>query len=131
MVMTAWDLVVDPVLTSPPMTAWIWEQGGPYFGVPVHNYAGWMLTTFTIYLIYRLYERRIPIRPPEQMSTWTAALPLLAYTAMLLANLLTGLQPALWVIGPFVMGLPVAAAAGGLFRWLHNRPVSQMDDSAA
>jgi putative membrane protein len=121
MVMTAWDLVVDPVLTGPPMTAWIWEQGGPYFGVPVHNFAGWMLTTFTIYLVYRLFERRIPIRSPERVSIWTVALPLVAYTAMLLANLLTGIQPALWVIGPFVMGLPVAAAASGLRRWALRR----------
>jgi putative membrane protein len=117
MVMTAWDLVVDPVLTSPPMAAWVWEQGGPYFGVPVHNFAGWMLTTFSVYLIYRLYERRVPIRPSGPVSVGIAVLPLVAYTAMLLANLLTRVQPALWVIGPFVMGLPVAAAASGLRRW--------------
>ena len=123
MVMTAWDLVVDPVLTGPPMAAWIWEEGGPYFGVPAHNFAGWMLTTFTIYLIYRLYERRAPIRPAGPMSVWTAALPLVAYTAMLLANLLTQVQPALWVVGPFVMGLPVAAAVGGLVRWAAVRRV--------
>jgi putative membrane protein len=25
------------------------EQGGPYFGVPLRNYFGWVLTTFVIY----------------------------------------------------------------------------------
>ena len=117
MVMTAWDLVVDPVLTSPPFVAWVWQQGGPYFGVPVQNFAGWMLTTFTVYLVYRLYERRVSIHTPSPVSVGSAVLPLLAYTAMLLANLLTRVQPALWVIGPFVMGLPVAAAANQIKRW--------------
>jgi putative membrane protein len=48
MAMTAWDTVMDP-----PMSAagnWIWEQGGAYFGVPFHNYFGWLFTTFVVYL---------------------------------------------------------------------------------
>ena len=57
-VMTAWDLVVDPILSGPAVKAWIWETGGPYFGIPVQNYFGWLLTTFTVYLAYRAVERR-------------------------------------------------------------------------
>ena len=34
-VMTAWDLVVDPILSGPSARAWIWENGGPYFGIPI------------------------------------------------------------------------------------------------
>jgi uncharacterized membrane protein len=40
MVMTAWDLSVDVILSGPHVRAWIWHDGGPYFGIPVQNYAG-------------------------------------------------------------------------------------------
>ena len=57
-VMTAWDLVVDPILSGPTVGAWVWERGGPYYGVPLQNFFGWIATTFTIYLVYRSVERR-------------------------------------------------------------------------
>ena len=37
-VMTAWDLVVDPILSGPSARAWIWDNGGPYFGIPIQNF---------------------------------------------------------------------------------------------
>jgi putative membrane protein len=117
MVMTAWDLVVDPILSGPNVRAWVWEEGGPYFGIPVQNYIGWMLTTFTVYLAYRFYERRQEGRnaPAGSTSTAVTAMPVLAYVAMLFSNLLSGGAPdALRVIGPFVMGLPALAALGRL-----------------
>jgi putative membrane protein len=58
LVMTAWDLVVDPILSGPTVGAWVWEGGGPYYGVPLRNFLGWIVTTFTIYLLYRSVERR-------------------------------------------------------------------------
>src|SRR5665811_1600689 len=58
LVMTAWDLVVDPILSGPTVGAWVWERGGPYYGVPVQNYLGWIVTTFTAYVLYRSVEQR-------------------------------------------------------------------------
>lgn len=113
MVMTAWDLSVDPLLSGPGMQAWVWHDGGPYFGVPVRNYAGWLLTTFTIYLLYRLYERRVAPRPLAGLSVWAAGLPLVAYAVMALTDMFRANQ-ALLVITPFTMGLPVLVAAGRL-----------------
>jgi putative membrane protein len=109
-VMTAWDLVVDPVLSGPNIQAWIWEQGGPYFGIPIQNYIGWMLTTFTVYLVYRLFERRVAPRPIGPLNTAVAAMPLIAYGAIMISNSLAGPE-GVRVIGPFVMGLPLIAAA--------------------
>jgi len=43
MVMTAWDTVMDPGMAR--SGAWTWEPGGAYFGVPLHNFAGWLATT--------------------------------------------------------------------------------------
>src|ERR1700761_1763952 len=48
MAITAWDVVMDPGMAR--AGNWTWENGGSYFGVPVQNYIGWVLTTLTIYL---------------------------------------------------------------------------------
>jgi uncharacterized membrane protein len=58
LVMTALDLVIDPVLSGPTVGAWVWERGGPYYGVPVQNSAGWMVTAFTVCYLYYSLERR-------------------------------------------------------------------------
>lgn len=114
LVMTAWDLSVDVILSGPAVQAWIWHDGGPYFGIPVQNFAGWVLTTFTIYMLYRLFERWVALRPLAPLTFATAALPLVAYAGMALSQMLLG-NPALQVIIPFTMGLPVLVAAGRLF----------------
>jgi hypothetical protein len=114
MVMSAWDLVMDPLLSGVVMQAWVWEQGGAYFGVPVRNFAGWLLTTFTVYLLYRLYERRVAPRPLGPISGDIAAMPLLGYGAMMISDMLVGGPRALQVIAPLAMGLPLLAAAGQL-----------------
>ena len=68
LVMTAWDLVVDPILSGPTVGAWVWERGGPYYGVPVQNYLGWIVTTFTAYVLYRSVERRWTLQPVGPLS---------------------------------------------------------------
>ena len=115
-VMTAWDVVVDPILSGPAFRAWIWEQGGPYFGVPLRNYAGWLVTTFVVYLLYRAWERgsAAPAGQLADRGSMAAWLPLVAYGAMLVSNLVSGGPPELAVIGPFVMGVPLLAAAARL-----------------
>jgi len=107
MVMTAWDLAVDPILSGIGM--WVWVDGGSYFGVPVQNFAGWMLTTFTIYLVYRLWERRVGLHPLGPATVSLAWMPLLAYGGQILR---TFRYPAMGLIACFAMGFPLLAAAG-------------------
>jgi putative membrane protein len=111
--MTAWDLVVDPYLSSPTEKAWIWEDGsGQYFGVPLHNFGGWLLTTFTIYFLFRLLsERKFQIVPSRQLTTSIMFLPLIGYGAMMVSNIIPGEPPELRIIGPIVMGVPLTIAA--------------------
>jgi putative membrane protein len=110
-VMTAWDLVIDPILSGPSVRAWIWETGGPYYGIPIHNYAGWLLTTFTVYLAYRAFEQRLAPAPLGPLTAGAAALPVATYGLMLVADLLSGVAPAgLAAIGFVVMGIPLTAA---------------------
>jgi uncharacterized membrane protein len=120
-VMTAWDLVVDPVLSGPAVQAWIWERGGAYFGIPIQNYVGWMVTTFTVYLLYRLFERSVSPRPVGLITASIAAMPLVAYGSLMIANSLAGGPAALQVIGPFVMGLPLLAASTQLWQYARRQ----------
>lgn len=50
LIMTAWDLVMDPVMVRG--KHWVWEVDGAYFGIPLQNFWGWWLTTFITFLVY-------------------------------------------------------------------------------
>lgn len=117
MVMSAWDLLIDPVLSGPDYRAWIWIDGGPYFGVPAQNYAGWILTTFTIYLCYRFYESRHPAAEQNEATTTIIAMPLVAYASVMISNSFGSNVEGLQVIGPFVMGIPLMIS---IFRLLKS-----------
>ena len=65
--MLAWDICMDPY-SSTISKNWIWEQGGAYFGVPVHNFIGWFVTVFIIFTIYLKYESRNPSVPSEEAT---------------------------------------------------------------
>jgi uncharacterized membrane protein len=54
-IMTAWDLAMDPLMVSG--GHWVWDQPGAYFGVPLQNYWGWWLTTFVIFLLFLLISK--------------------------------------------------------------------------
>jgi uncharacterized membrane protein len=104
--------VVDPLLSGPVFKAWIWEQGGPYFGVPTQNFIGWLLTTFTVYGVYRLYERRTAPRPMGPLSKSIVMMPLITYGALMISDTIAaGNVEPMPVIAAFVMGLPLVAAA--------------------
>jgi putative membrane protein len=41
------DFALDPV-TAGPLHYWRWLDGGPYFGIPWSNFAGWMVASVFI-----------------------------------------------------------------------------------
>jgi len=50
LVMTAWDLIMDPVMVAG--GHWVWDTNGVYFGIPLQNFSGWWLTIFTTFALY-------------------------------------------------------------------------------
>ena len=56
-VMVAWDFCLDPI-ASTINHAWIWKDGGGYFGVPFSNYLGWSFTVYVFFQLFALYQRR-------------------------------------------------------------------------
>jgi len=54
---TAWDAFLDPQMVGEGY--WTWPDGGAYRGIPLGNYAGWLLTSAGVML---LLERVLPPR---------------------------------------------------------------------
>lgn len=51
------DLIIDPVMVS--MGAWSWSSGGPYYGIPLWNYEGWIEIGAVTYVFYSIYLHKI------------------------------------------------------------------------
>ena len=54
----AWDLFLDPQMVK--WNLWVWEGSGLYFGIPLINFAGWIVAAALITLIAR------PVNLPER-----------------------------------------------------------------
>jgi putative membrane protein len=47
LLLTSWDLVLDPAMSR--LTQyWVWEEGGAYYGTPIANFGGWILTGIVV-----------------------------------------------------------------------------------
>jgi uncharacterized membrane protein len=111
MLMTAWDLAVDPQMVM--YGHWVWHVKGAFFGIPVQNFVGWLATTLTVYLAYRALEARWPPRPWGTASPAFDRLPLFVYGMLAIGYpigyTLLG-RPALAIVAFFAMGTPCLAA---------------------
>ncbi|MGD1066862.1 MAG: carotenoid biosynthesis protein [Vulcanimicrobiaceae bacterium] len=107
LIMSAWDSVMDPGMAA--AGNWVWEAGGPYFGVPLRNYAGWVLTTFLVYCVAGVLWRGGGRRAP-QVDAGFAALPVIIYAAYALAYVTPKHLPALQIVALFAMGTPALIA---------------------
>lgn len=95
MAMTAWDVAMDPVWAHIDR-AWVWRDGGGYFGVPFSNFGGWLLTTWGFYQVFALWLARQPRR--VRMAQWNR-LAVLMYGLVAAGNLLLAVPssvPAAW-----------------------------------
>ena len=63
LIMTAWDLALDPMMVS--IGHWVWDGAAstrPYFGVPLQNFFGWWLTTFITISLYLVISQFVKNR---------------------------------------------------------------------
>jgi putative membrane protein len=78
-VMTAWDFSMDPVWAGIDH-AWVWRDGGSFYGAPASNFLGWFLTTYVFYQLFALYIRNRSC-VPAPASHWRLAIVLYAVSA--------------------------------------------------
>lgn len=85
-IMLAWDLSMEADWSTVDK-AWIWRDGGVFFGVPVSNFLGWYLTAYIFYQTFALYcAKWQALRPKLPRSYWAAAI--LLYAVCAAGNLL-------------------------------------------
>ena len=53
-IMVAWDASMEAIWSTLDR-AWIWRDGGSWFGVPLSNFFGWYLTAYLFYLAFAWY----------------------------------------------------------------------------
>src|SRR3989454_3924333 len=82
-IMVPWDISLDPI-ASTINHAWIWTQGGGYFGVPISNFLGW---SFTVYIFFQLFAIYLRQRGSDDLSR---ALPITHYLQIILVYMSTG-----------------------------------------
>jgi putative membrane protein len=85
-IMLAWDLSMEAIWSTIDH-AWIWRDGGRFYGVPVSNFLGWFFTACLFYQAFALYCRRNSIAPaPASRGRWRAAI--VCYGVCAVGNLL-------------------------------------------
>jgi uncharacterized membrane protein len=105
--LTAWDLVLDPAMAHPglAMSFWIWHQSGPYFGMPVQNFAGWTATGALFMGLSRwLWRSELPVV--------SAGFPLTVYALNLAFAIVLSAAGNVWV--PIAVALAAASGAAAL-----------------
>jgi putative membrane protein len=132
-IMVSWDVAMDPY-QSTVSGDWIWHQGGPYFGIPLHNYAGWFGTVFAFMLVYFIFASRFEERTRRDLigtGTLFWSMPVIFYAIMAFgivvipviggvslpyaspgnySGTLDQLEGSMSLVATFVMGSPVVFA---------------------
>jgi uncharacterized membrane protein len=114
LVMTAWDLVMDPLMVAG--GRWVWDVKGAYFGIPLQNYWGWWLTTFITFTLFLLLRGTSPAKN-ESYSDWFDQLAVASYLIIGLSNIIFMTSSDMG--GPGLVGL-FAMLPWVLMSWNHD-----------
>jgi hypothetical protein len=100
--LTAWDVMLDPQMVAEGF--WVWEADGPWRGIPLSNYAGWLVSSAAVMV---MLDRLLPdpgrSRGLLALYTWWAVTEVIAFLVFF------G-DPLVGVVGAVAM-LPLAALA--------------------
>ena len=85
-IMVAWDASMEAIWSTIDH-AWIWLDGGRFYGVPISNFFGWYFTAFLFYQAFALYSGSNPLSTTAtSRSFWWSAI--VCYAVCALGNLL-------------------------------------------
>lgn len=85
--MVAWDLSFDPIFSTI-NHAWVWLEGGSYFGVPFRNFLGWLLTTFVFLQGFALYWKSQHLPSTNELPSSIQSLQAILFYALIAAGYL-------------------------------------------
>ncbi len=96
LLLVMFDLILDPAAVS--LNIWVWDVPGPYYGIPISNYAGWFLTGLVAAALLHVILMETPVR--------TVRLPAdLAISLLLIISFWTGFSFWTSLLVPAAIGL--------------------------
>ena len=98
--MTAWDLVMDPIMVAG--GHWVWDVKGAYHSIPLQNFWGWWLTVFTTFALYQLVSGKAPDNNPAKSDRLAVLSYLVTALGIVIVSLVSGAGE-LALIGFFAM----------------------------
>ena len=108
--LTVWDLVLDPAMAHESLRVqfWIWDEAGPYLGMPIKNFVGWSVTGLIFMPISRALWRR-----DIEVTSLSMRIPLAVYVANIAFAMVLSAAVGLWlpIFLAAVLGLLPAALA--------------------
>lgn len=108
--LTVWDLVLDPAMAHESLAVkfWIWDETGPYFGMPIKNFVGWSVTGLLFMALSRALWRR-----PVAAERVPVGFPLAVYAANVAFAMALSASVDLWlpIVLAAVFGLAPACLA--------------------
>jgi putative membrane protein len=112
--LTVWDLVLDPAMAHESLRVqfWVWEETGPYFGMPILNFVGWSLTGLLFMAISRLLWRG-----DVDGNAIPARFPLAVYAANMAFAMVLSAGVGLWLPIVLAGALGLLPAALTLSAW--------------
>jgi uncharacterized membrane protein len=127
--LTAWDLVLDPAMSQAPFPFWEFQEVGAFFGMPYRNLVGWVGTGMVFMGVGALLLRSVPIR----LSRAQLTMPLLVYLANFAFGAtitLTQLDTRFWI--PTGLGVLVGVIPAVLCWWMvPTQPLNEIENLAA
>jgi uncharacterized membrane protein len=123
--LTAWDLVLDPAMSQAPFPFWEFQEVGAFFGMPYRNLVGWVGTGMVFMGVGALLLRSVPIR----LSRAQLTMPLLVYLANFAFGAtitLTQLDMRFWI--PTGLGVLVGVIPAVLCWWMApTQPLNEIE----
>jgi uncharacterized membrane protein len=128
--LTVWDLVLDPAMAHEALSIqfWVWDETGPYFGMPIKNFIGWSLTGLVFMAVSRwIWGEDIN---PVDVPMW---FPYVVYALNLAFAIVLAASVSLWIpiLLSLVLGLVPAtfALSGFQIRMPQSRQVRLSQDA--
>jgi putative membrane protein len=126
--LTVWDLVLDPAMAHESLSIrfWVWDETGPYFGMPIKNFIGWSVTGLLFMAISRMFWRR-----DFSLDRLSVRLPFAVYVVNMAFAMVLSLGVGLWfpVVLSAVLGVLPALLAVDPRIWTSFRQMRLAEDA--
>jgi uncharacterized membrane protein len=124
--LTAWDLVLDPAMSQAPFPFWEFQEVGEFFGMPYRNLVGWVGTGMVFMGVAALLGRKEPL----QLTRGQLTVPLCIYLANFAfgaAITLTQLDARFMI--PAALGVLIGVLPAVAFWWISPQQVLVLEVS--